>query len=57
MDREDQKDLLESVIGSAAIDTGSFRFPKAEVLADMFSLAENICVPNPGDHRHALSVS
>lgn len=45
MDREDQKDLLESVIGGAAIDTGSFRFPKAEVLADMFSLAENICVP------------
>jgi len=43
MDREDQKDLLDSVLGSAAIDTGAYRFPKAEVLAEMFSLAENIC--------------
>ena len=43
MDREDQKDLIDSVLGSAAIDPGAYRFPKAEVLAEMFSLAENIC--------------
>ncbi len=43
MDREDQKDLLDSVLGGAAIDKGSYRFPKSEVLAEMFSLAENIC--------------
>ena len=43
MDREDQKDLIDAVLGSAAIDVGSYRFPKAEVLAEMFSLAENVC--------------
>ena len=43
MDREDQKDLIDAVLGNAAIDPGAYRFPKAEVLAEMFSLAENIC--------------
>lgn len=43
MDREDQKDLLDTVLGSAAVDTTGYRFPKAEVLAEMFSLAENVC--------------
>lgn len=41
MDREDQKDLIEAVVGSSGIDTGSYRFPKAEVLGDIFSLASN----------------
>ncbi|MFO1482156.1 MAG: ATP-dependent helicase [Verrucomicrobiaceae bacterium] len=41
MDREDQKDLLETVIGASGIDTTSYRFPKAEVLGDIFSLADN----------------
>lgn len=41
MDREDQKDLLETVIGSSGIDTTTYRFPKAEVLGDIFSLADN----------------
>ncbi len=43
MDREDQKDLMESVLASAKLDVGDFRFPKAEVLTEMFSLAENVC--------------
>ena len=43
MDREDQKDLLEAVLATAKLDVGEYRFPKAEVLAEMFSLAENIC--------------
>ena len=43
MDREDQTDLLDTVLGAAAIDVGSYRFPKAEVLAEMFSLADNVC--------------
>lgn len=43
MDREDQKDLLETVIGASGIDTTGFRFPKAEVLGDIFSLADNTC--------------
>ncbi|MBE7496071.1 MAG: ATP-dependent helicase [Verrucomicrobiaceae bacterium] len=41
MDREDQKDLLETVIGGSGIDTTTYRFPKAEVLGDIFSLADN----------------
>jgi DNA helicase-2/ATP-dependent DNA helicase PcrA len=45
MDREDQGDLIETVISAAAIDKDTLKFPKAEVLADMFSLADNICCP------------
>ncbi|MBX7209593.1 MAG: ATP-dependent helicase [Verrucomicrobiaceae bacterium] len=45
MDREDQKDLIEAVVGSSGIETGSYRFPKAEVLGDIFSLAANTCAP------------
>lgn len=41
MDREDQKDLLETVISASGIDTTTYRFPKAEVLGDIFSLADN----------------
>ena len=41
MDREDQKDLMETVLGSSGIDTTTYRFPKAEVLGDIFSLADN----------------
>lgn len=43
MDREDQKDLIDSVIGACGMDTTTYRFPKAEVLGDIFSLAENVC--------------
>jgi len=41
MDREDQKDLMETVLGSSGIDTTTYRFPKVEVLGDIFSLADN----------------
>lgn len=43
MDREDQKDLLETVVSGSSIDTTGFRFPKAEVLGDIFSMADNTC--------------
>jgi len=45
MDREDQKDLLETVVNSSGIDTAGFRFPKAEVIGDIFSMADNTCTP------------
>jgi DNA helicase-2/ATP-dependent DNA helicase PcrA len=41
MDREDQQDMLDSVIVSAGIDPKDKRFPKGEVLADVFSFAIN----------------
>ena len=41
MDREDQKGLMDAVIAASGIDTTSFRMPKAEVLTEIFSLAEN----------------
>ena len=41
MDREDQKDLLGTVIAASDIDPKVIRFPKPEVLGDMFSLAKN----------------
>jgi DNA helicase II / ATP-dependent DNA helicase PcrA len=41
MDREDQKDLLETVINASGANDSSFRFPKAEVLGDIFSMADN----------------
>ena len=41
MDREDQKDLLNSVIASAGIDPKEIRFPKGDVLADIFSFVVN----------------
>ena len=41
MDREDQKEILNAVIGESGIDTKAMRFPKPELLADIFSLATN----------------
>jgi DNA helicase-2/ATP-dependent DNA helicase PcrA len=41
MDREDQQDLLDAVIASSGIDPKDKRFPKGEVLADVFSFAIN----------------
>jgi len=41
MDREDQQDMLDSVIASSGIDPKDKRFPKGEVLADVFSFAIN----------------
>ena len=41
MDREDQEDLLKTVLGASGIDPKDKRFPKAEVLGNIFSLAIN----------------
>jgi DNA helicase-2/ATP-dependent DNA helicase PcrA len=41
MDREDQKDLIATVVANAGIDPKEIRFPKADVLADIFSFAVN----------------
>jgi DNA helicase-2/ATP-dependent DNA helicase PcrA len=45
MDREDQRDMVDSVIASAGIDTKDKRFPKGEVLADIYSYAINTSRP------------
>jgi ATP-dependent DNA helicase UvrD/PcrA len=41
MDREDQKDLLNAVVSGAGIDPKEIRFPKADVLAEVFSFVVN----------------
>ena len=41
LDREDAKDLLQACLGDMQIDSKSEHFPKADVLADIFSLATN----------------
>jgi len=41
MDREDQQDILDAVIAKAGISTKDKRFPKGEVLADIFSYSIN----------------
>ncbi len=46
-DREDAKDLLGSCIVSAGVDPKATRFPKPEVLGEIFSLALNLGVSVP----------
>ncbi len=41
MDREDQEDMLAAVIVSAGIDPKEKRFPKAQVVGDIFSFSIN----------------
>jgi len=41
MDREDAKHLISTCVGESDIDIKATRFPKAEVLGDIFSLALN----------------
>src|SRR4051794_35900107 len=41
MDREDQKDLINAVVSNAGIDPKEIRFPKGDVLAEIFSFAIN----------------
>jgi DNA helicase-2/ATP-dependent DNA helicase PcrA len=45
LDRDDQKSLLAGVIAGLDIDTKVRRFPKADVLASIFSLVENTGEP------------
>jgi DNA helicase-2/ATP-dependent DNA helicase PcrA len=41
MDREDQKDLIDAVVVNAGIDPKEIRFPKGDVLAEIFSFVVN----------------
>lgn len=43
MDREDAKDLISACLGESGIDTRATRFPKPDVLVEIFSLAANTC--------------
>lgn len=45
MDREDQEDMVSAVVTRLGIATADKRFPKAEVLADIFSYAINTGLP------------
>src|SRR4030081_318125 len=45
MDREDQKDLINTVVASAGIDPKEIRFPKGDVLAEIFSFLVNTETP------------
>src|SRR6476659_152864 len=45
LDSEDARDLINLCIEDAAIDTKSKRFPKPEVLQDIFSFANNTDLP------------
>lgn len=45
LDREDARDLIAACIDDAAIDLKATRFPKADVLADIFSLSINTGKP------------
>src|SRR6202035_4966160 len=41
MDREDQKDLINTVVANAGIDPTEIRFPKGDVLAEILSFTIN----------------
>ena len=45
MDREDQKDLINTVVASTGIDPKEVRFPKGDVLAEIFSFVVNTETP------------
>ena len=45
MDREDQKDLINAVVAGAGIDPKEIRFPKGDVLAEIFSFVVNTECP------------
>lgn len=47
LDREDALDLIKACTGEAQIDTKALRFPKPDVLAEIFSLAANTHLPIP----------
>lgn len=42
LDREDAKDMLDACLAEAKIDTRKERFPKGDVLADIYSLMVNM---------------
>jgi len=48
MDREDQKDLIDTVVAAAGINPKEIRFPKGDVLAEIFSFVVNTETPIDG---------
>jgi len=54
MDREDQEDLIEAVVGKEGLRTADKRFPKGSVLAEIFGLSVNcgILVPQVLSERY-----
>jgi len=48
MDREDQKDLINTVVSAAGINPKEMRFPKGDVLAEIFSFVINTETPIDG---------
>jgi DNA helicase-2/ATP-dependent DNA helicase PcrA len=48
MDREDQKDLINTVVAAAGINPKEMRFPKGDVLAEIFSFVINTETPIDG---------
>ncbi|PWU11713.1 MAG: DNA helicase UvrD [Verrucomicrobia bacterium] len=47
LDREDQKNMIEAVVVKEGLRTPDKRFPKAEVLSEIFGLATNTLKPLP----------
>src|SRR5690348_12120963 len=45
LDREDSKDLVQACIDAAKIEVTEIRFPKADMLTDIFSMAVNTHLP------------
>src|SRR6202171_3443290 len=45
MDREDQKDLIDTVVAATGINPKEIRFPKGDVLAEIFSFVINTETP------------
>ena len=45
MDREDQSDVIDTVVAAAGINPKEIRFPKSDVLAEIFSLVVNTETP------------
>ncbi len=41
MDREDQKEMMVSVVKESKVDAKGLKFPKPQLLSDMFSMARN----------------
>lgn len=61
MDREDQEEMIESIVAREGLRTSDKRFPKGEVLADVFSYSINtgssITQVLTQKYRYFLSVS
>ena len=57
MDREDAKHLITTCVAESEIDVKATRFPKAEVLGDIFSLAVNTHKTHRGDSAASNTVT